>query len=191
MHSATVQRKQTVLKSWPHVFHYHRSRQNLTTEPYSTLAHSHKFFCAPFSVYLMLCGKLALFFRSWAAKQTQHSQECCFEQILRQFTLFETTSEFPFLTQTTSSILLLWALAHTHTMDKNKQQMTRCIWQTTWVFSAWQQTRQKKSELPAAHISHSLTILCTAKKKKKKSSAGKISVQKCALSKNTLSWPAN
>lgn len=47
---------------------------------------------------------------------------------------------------------------------------------------------EKKSKLPAAHNSHSLTTLCTPKKKKKESIAKVISVQ-IYYTCNILSWP--
>lgn len=94
--------------------------------------------------------------------------------------------------QNTHFLFLISTSLGTHShLGKNQQQMTRCIWQTTWVFSAWQQKKKKKSKLPAAHNSHSLTTLCTHQKKKKdlKKNIAKMIIVQMYYTCNILSWP--
>lgn len=143
------------------------------------------------SVSLRLSGKLALFFRSRAAKRTQHSWKCCLEQILRQYTILETTSEFPLLRIPTSSFLFPQALAHTHTLEKINNKWPGA-YDRLLGYSQLDSKKKKKSKLPAAHNSHSLTTLCTHQKKKKdfkKKNIAKMIIVQMYYTCNILSWP--
>lgn len=77
---------------------------------------------------------------------------------------------------------------HSH-LRKNQQQMTRCIWQTTWVFSAWQQTK-KIQTASSTQFSFSNNTVHTKKEKKiKKKNIAKMIIIQMYYTCNILSWP--
>lgn len=95
--------------------------------------------------------------------------------------------------QNTHFLFLISTSLGTHShLGKNQQQMTRCIWQTTWVFSAWQQKKKKKIQTASStQFSFSNNTVHTPKKEKrfKKKNIAKMIIVQMYYTCNILSWP--
>lgn len=143
------------------------------------------------SVSLRLSGKLALFFRSRAAKRTQHSWKCCLEQILRQYTILETTSEFPLLRIPTSSFLFPQALAHTHTLEKINNKWPGAYDRLLGYSQLDSKKKKKIQTASSTQFSFSNNTVHTPKKEKrfKKKNIAKMIIVQMYYTCNILSWP--